>query len=66
VNCLDETTIHVNMILYLSLYYFVNELVHLPNSIINKQVPQDSQTDTHNTTAKEVAENEVPHEPERH
>jgi len=30
VNCLDETTIHVDTILYLSLYYLVNNLVHLP------------------------------------
>ncbi|AES78293.1 hypothetical protein MTR_7g026940 [Medicago truncatula] len=29
-NCLDETTIHVDMILYLSLYYLVNDLVHFP------------------------------------
>jgi len=29
---LDETTIHVDTILYLSLYYLVNDLVHLPNS----------------------------------
>jgi len=28
---LDETTIHVDTILYLSLYYLVNDLVHLPN-----------------------------------
>jgi len=35
VNCLDETTIHVDMILYLSLYYLVNDLVHLPNLHIN-------------------------------
>jgi len=31
VNCLDETTIPVDMILYLSLYYLVNDLVHFPN-----------------------------------
>jgi len=30
-NCLDETTILVDTILYLSLYYLVNDLVHLPN-----------------------------------
>jgi len=34
VNCLDETTIHVDMILYLSLYYLVNDLVHLSNLLI--------------------------------
>jgi len=34
--CLDETTIHVDTILYLSLYYLVNDLVHLPNLIINR------------------------------
>jgi len=28
---LDETTILVDMILYLSLYYLVNDLIHLPN-----------------------------------
>jgi len=34
-NCLDETTIHVDTILYLSLYYLVNDLVHFPNPTIN-------------------------------
>jgi len=34
VNCLDETTIPVDMILYLSLYYLVNDLVQLPNPTI--------------------------------
>jgi len=33
-NCLDEKTILVDMILYLSLYYIVNDLVHLPNPYI--------------------------------
>jgi len=28
---LDETIIYVDTILYLSLYYSVNDLVHLPN-----------------------------------
>jgi len=32
-NCLDEMAIHVDTILHLSLYYLVNNLVHLPNSI---------------------------------
>jgi len=40
-NCLDKTTIHVDMILYLSLYYLVNDLVHLPNSHINKQLNKE-------------------------
>jgi hypothetical protein len=31
---MDKTTIHVDMILYLSLYYLVNDLVHLPNLTI--------------------------------
>jgi len=31
---LDETTISIDTILYLSLYYLVNDLVHLPNSTI--------------------------------
>jgi len=36
---LDETTIHVDMILYLSLYYLVNDFVHLCNPHIkNLQV----------------------------
>jgi len=35
VNCLDETKIPVHTILYLSLYYLVNDLVHLPNPTIN-------------------------------
>jgi len=30
---LDETTIHVDTILYLSLYYLVNNLVHLSNPL---------------------------------
>jgi len=34
-NCLDETTILVDTILYLYLYYLVNGLVHLPNLHIN-------------------------------
>jgi hypothetical protein len=34
-NCLDETTIHVDTILNLSLYYLVNDLIHLPNLINN-------------------------------
>jgi len=33
-NCLDETTIHVDTILYLSLYILVNHLTHLPNPTI--------------------------------
>jgi len=33
-NCLDETTIYVDTILYLSLYCLVNDLVHLPNLYI--------------------------------
>jgi len=33
-SCLDETTIHVDTILYLSLYYLVNDLVHFPNLTI--------------------------------
>jgi len=32
VNCLVETEIHVDTILYLSLYYLVNDLIHLPKS----------------------------------
>jgi len=32
---LDETTIIVNTLLYLSLYYLVNDLVHLPNPTIS-------------------------------
>jgi len=47
-NCLDETIIHVDTILYLSLYYLVNDLVHLPNPHIkylnievNKNKPPD-------------------------
>jgi hypothetical protein len=31
-NCLVETTIFMDMMLYLSLYYLVNDLVHLPKS----------------------------------
>ena len=34
-SCLDETIIHVDTILYLSLYYLINDLVHLSNSTIN-------------------------------
>jgi len=30
VNCSGETTIPVDMIIYLSLYYLVDDLVHLP------------------------------------
>jgi len=30
-NCLNEMTILVDTILYLSLYYLVNDLVHLPD-----------------------------------
>jgi len=36
-NCLDETTIPMYIIFYLSLYYLVINLVHLPNMSINKQ-----------------------------
>ena len=32
---MDETTIIVNTLLYLSLYYLVNDLVHLPNPTIS-------------------------------
>ena len=34
-NYFDETTIHVDTILYLSLYYLVNDLLHLRNPTIN-------------------------------
>jgi hypothetical protein len=34
-SCLDETIILVDMILCLSLYYLVNDLVHLSNLTIN-------------------------------
>jgi len=37
-NYLDETTIPMDLILYLSLYYLVNDLVHLPNLTITNQV----------------------------
>jgi len=32
---LDKTTIHVDTILYLSLYYLVNDFIHLPNPTIS-------------------------------
>jgi len=35
VNCLDETTISGDTTLYLSRYYLVNNLVHLPNPHIS-------------------------------
>jgi len=34
-SCLDETTISMDMILYLSLYYLVYDLVCLPNPTAN-------------------------------
>jgi len=34
---LDKTTIYVDKILYLSLYYLVNDLVHLPNPTIRSE-----------------------------
>jgi len=39
VNCFDETKIHVDTILYLSLYYLVNDLVHLPYPTIRFLAP---------------------------
>jgi len=39
-SCLEETTIHVDTILYLSLYYLVNDLVHLPNPSIKGRMRQ--------------------------
>jgi len=38
-------TIHVDMILYLSLYYLVNDLVHLPNPTMT--LPHPLRTDVH-------------------
>jgi len=37
-SCLDKTIIHVDTILYLSLYYLVNDLLHLPNPTITCQL----------------------------
>jgi len=37
--CLDETTISVDTILYLSIYYLVNDLVHLSYPTIKFLAP---------------------------
>ena len=42
-DCLDETTIPVDMIRYLSLYYLINDLVHLPNLIRIRYTPSNKQ-----------------------
>ena len=41
-NCLDETTIIVDTILYLSFYNLVNDLVHLPYLTIKEHVTENN------------------------
>jgi len=41
-NCLVELSIHVDTILYLSLYYLVSDLIHLPNPTINTRSNEET------------------------